>query len=146
LGEIDAVVVNGPEGDRVFTLEGADRPYRTLVESMNEGAATVTVEGLVLYGNRHLASLLAVPSSDIVGAPLSAWLSTEDGSQLIALLDAARAGKRCGRVHLDTSLGFAAQGPNFAELSCSGWRESLLRDHYRREFNPVSRGDKGRGG
>ena len=40
-GEIDALVINGPSGDQVFTLQGAEHPYRILVESINEGAATL---------------------------------------------------------------------------------------------------------
>ncbi len=40
-GEVDAVVVSAATGDRVFTLQGAEHPYRVLVESMNEGAATL---------------------------------------------------------------------------------------------------------
>jgi ABC-type amino acid transport substrate-binding protein len=30
-GRVDAVVVNGIEGDQVFTLQGAEHPYRVLV-------------------------------------------------------------------------------------------------------------------
>jgi len=36
-GEVDALVASGPSGEKVFTLEGAEHPYRVLVESMNEG-------------------------------------------------------------------------------------------------------------
>ena len=35
-GEVDAVVVGGPHGQVVYTLENADRPYRVLVEQMRE--------------------------------------------------------------------------------------------------------------
>ena len=41
-GEIDALVVSTTGGDRLFTLAGADHPYRVMVESMQEGAATVS--------------------------------------------------------------------------------------------------------
>ncbi len=40
-GEVDALVVSTKEGDRVFTLTGADRLYRLMVETMNEGAVTL---------------------------------------------------------------------------------------------------------
>ena len=40
-GEIDALLVAGAEGSQVFTLEGAEQPYRIMVESMSEGAATL---------------------------------------------------------------------------------------------------------
>ena len=38
-GEVDAVVVGGPAGQMVYTLENADRPYRVIVEQMREGAS-----------------------------------------------------------------------------------------------------------
>ena len=44
-GEIDALVVTGPLGEKVFILRGADHPYQVIVEEMNEGAATVSPEG-----------------------------------------------------------------------------------------------------
>ena len=40
-GEVDALVVSGPQGDQVYTLKGAEQPYRVFVETMNEGAATL---------------------------------------------------------------------------------------------------------
>jgi len=36
-GKVDAVVVADKQGAQVFTLEGAEHPYRVLMESMNEG-------------------------------------------------------------------------------------------------------------
>ncbi len=44
-GEVDALVVSGPQGNQVFTLKGADSPYRVLVEAMNEGALVLTADG-----------------------------------------------------------------------------------------------------
>jgi hypothetical protein len=38
-GTVDAFVVEEPEGHRVYTLEGSDLPYSTLVERMQQGAA-----------------------------------------------------------------------------------------------------------
>ena len=37
-GAVDAITVETPEGMRVFTLKGADQPYRVMVETMGEGA------------------------------------------------------------------------------------------------------------
>ena len=47
MGEVDAVLVAGPQGEQVFTLQGAEHPYRILVETMNEGAATMDRDGTV---------------------------------------------------------------------------------------------------
>jgi diguanylate cyclase (GGDEF)-like protein/PAS domain S-box-containing protein len=75
-GEVDAFVVpDGNDGQRVFTLESADRPYRIFVENMRDGAATVSPSGLILYANRRLADLLARPRQDIVGAQLSTFVA-----------------------------------------------------------------------
>ncbi len=40
-GEVDALVVSGVGGDQIFTLKGAELPYRVLIEDMNEGALTL---------------------------------------------------------------------------------------------------------
>ena len=60
-GDFDAVVVEGPGGERlVYTLENADRPYRVLIEQIQEGALTLSHEGTVLYCNRRLAEVPAL--------------------------------------------------------------------------------------
>jgi PAS domain S-box-containing protein len=66
-GDVDAVVVGGPEGQIVYTLENADRPYRVLVEQMREGAATLSGDGVILYCNRAFADLLGRRFEDLVG-------------------------------------------------------------------------------
>ncbi|HEY1263503.1 MAG TPA: histidine kinase [Terriglobales bacterium] len=69
-GEVDAVVVSGSEGDRVFTLSGAEHPYRVLVESMNEGAATLSSDGILLYANTRFAEMLSMPLERLIGHSL----------------------------------------------------------------------------
>ena len=39
-GEVDAFVLCGEKGEQVFTLKGAEQPYRILIEGMEEGAVT----------------------------------------------------------------------------------------------------------
>ena len=72
-GEVDALVVNGSDGERVFTLEGADHPYRLMVETMSEGAVTVSGGGTLVYSNQSFASMLDVPLERVIGMPLSWW-------------------------------------------------------------------------
>jgi adenosyl cobinamide kinase/adenosyl cobinamide phosphate guanylyltransferase len=48
-GEVDAVVVTGERGEQVYTLSGADRVYRQLIETMSEGAMTLSADGVILY-------------------------------------------------------------------------------------------------
>ncbi len=70
-GEIDALVVGGqPDEHQVYTLDSTDRPYRTLIEQIQEGAVTLTVDGTVLYCNRRLADLLGAAQERVIGQPL----------------------------------------------------------------------------
>jgi PAS domain S-box-containing protein len=78
-GEIDAVVVSSATGEhQVYTLDSADRPYRVLIEQMQEGAVTISDDGTVLYSNRRLAGMLGVPQERVVGQRLQRFLAPEE--------------------------------------------------------------------
>ncbi|MEI6875699.1 MAG: ATP-binding protein [Spirochaetota bacterium] len=77
-GEVDAFVVTGEEGERVFTLTGADTPYRILVETMNEGAASLGPDGTILYCNACLAAMLEMPLEKLIGTRASSYVAPED--------------------------------------------------------------------
>jgi len=66
-GEVDGLVVKTAEGDRVFTLSGADHPYRIMVETMNEGAVTLSADGTILFCNQRFAEMVAAPLEKITG-------------------------------------------------------------------------------
>ena len=57
------------------TLQRAEYPYRVLVETMNEGAATLAPDGTILYCNRRLADMLQVPLEKLVGSPLKPFVA-----------------------------------------------------------------------
>src|SRR5579872_2893447 len=67
-GEVDALVVDASGGAQVYTLEGADHPYRTLIEAMQQGAVSLGEDGTVLYCNRCFADMLRQPQEKIIGA------------------------------------------------------------------------------
>jgi two-component system, NarL family, sensor histidine kinase UhpB len=69
-GEVDALVVPRPHGDEIFELKGAEYLYRVFVDTMNEGAATFTSEGTVLYCNHRLAGMLKTSSERVVGSSI----------------------------------------------------------------------------
>jgi PAS domain S-box-containing protein len=77
-GEVDAVVVEGPQGAQVFTLESPEEPYRILAERMNEGAATLTTEGTILFCNRRLAEMAGLPAERLLGSPFISILCDEE--------------------------------------------------------------------
>ena len=66
-GEVDAITVEGPDGRQIFTLESADLPYRTLVERMNEGAASMNGEGVILFCNERLGEMLGTRPEKLIG-------------------------------------------------------------------------------
>jgi PAS domain S-box-containing protein len=76
-GDLDALVIPGLEGELIFTLDSTDRAYRALVETMNEGTATLGFDGTILYCNRHFAELLNMPSQSIVGKSIYQFISPE---------------------------------------------------------------------
>ena len=80
-GAVDGFVIEmGPgQGHRVYTLEGAERPYRILVEKMQQGAATLGADGTIVYSNQCLADLLGLPLERIVGIPLADLVFDGDG-------------------------------------------------------------------
>jgi len=67
-GAVDALVVHGPKGAQVFTLKGADHPYRSLVEAMNEGAVTLDARGRILYSNARFAEMICTALEQVLGA------------------------------------------------------------------------------
>lgn len=85
-GAVDALVLGSPGDERIFTLSGADRPYRLLVEAMHEGAATISTDGIVLYANARLGHLLGRPANDVVATPVLNLVRRADRPALAKLL------------------------------------------------------------
>ena len=77
-GAVDAIFMSGPEGNRVYTLEGADHAYHTMVESMNEGAVTVLTDGTILFSNRQFGRMTGASPSGIVGRPFHDFVQPSD--------------------------------------------------------------------
>jgi len=97
-GEVDTVMVAGKEGSQVFTLEGAEHAYRLLIESMNEGALTLTTDKMILYANQCFAKMVRRPLEQVIGASFKEFLAVKDRQPLGALLK--RAGKDGSKVQL----------------------------------------------
>lgn len=92
-GEVDAVVVQGPHGVQLYTLKGADEPYRVLVEEMNQGAVTLSADGAILYCNRRFSDLLKRPLEEIIGLEFSSFVSAPEQPAFAALLQTGGAGE-----------------------------------------------------
>jgi signal transduction histidine kinase/CheY-like chemotaxis protein len=87
-GEIDALLLTDEHGERrVFTLRSADAPYRALVERMQEGAATLSVTGDIVYCNQRFADLVHEPLERVFGASIGRFLPPAEGEIIRAMLE-----------------------------------------------------------
>jgi len=90
-GEVDALVVNGPLGPQVYTLEGADHPYRVLVEQMHDGTLTLSRDGLILYSNGRFAAMIGAPADSMAGSRFGQFVSDPDSMVFAALVESVLA-------------------------------------------------------
>ncbi len=77
-GEVDAIVVSGEKGDRIFTLNSSETPYRTIIENMDEGAVTISAAGIILYCNQRFSDITGFPSQRIPGSDFHDYISERD--------------------------------------------------------------------
>jgi PAS domain S-box-containing protein len=89
-GEVDAIVVSGKRGERIFSLSGNDLVYRLIVESMQEAALTVTPKGRILYCNQQFSAMLTRPLDTLVGRKVADLVDVADHPILDALLLSAQ--------------------------------------------------------
>jgi PAS domain S-box-containing protein len=89
-GEIDALVVGQEEEHRIYTLESADRPYRVLIEQIQEGTITLGRDGAILYCNRRLAGMLGLTQEQVIGQFLKPFVIAEDVPAFERLFNNAR--------------------------------------------------------
>ncbi len=85
-GEVDALVVSTPVGEHVFTLEGAEHPYRVMVETMSEGAVTIAHDGTILYCNHRFGEMVKSKLESVIGASITRFIGSGDGQKLAALM------------------------------------------------------------
>lgn len=84
-GEVDAVVVGGSQGTKIYSLAGAEQPYRVYVESMQEGAVTVSADGLILYCNQRFAEMIGLPLKRIISSNIDKHLGAVTWEKLGAI-------------------------------------------------------------
>lgn len=86
-GAVDAVVIHGPNGNQVYSLNGADQPYRVFVERMEEGAVTLSNEGVVLYANKRFAEMVNQPLEQVIGKKIEDYLDAAAWEKVQAIFD-----------------------------------------------------------
>ncbi|MCZ7402797.1 MAG: PAS domain S-box protein [Candidatus Methanoperedens sp.] len=99
-GEVDALVVSGEKGDQVFTLKGAEQPYRIIIEEMSEGAAMLTGDDSILYCNCSFAGMLKTPLEKLMGSGIAHYIAPSDETFFLELLREGRDRSSNGEITL----------------------------------------------
>ena len=88
-GEVDAVIVSGSKGDRVFSLVETDNLYHLMVETMNEAGFAVSPDGTLLFSNDRACSLLQRSKEQLLGRFLGDFVTDLDKERFGRLLQTA---------------------------------------------------------
>lgn len=87
-GGVDALVVaTAPGQEQLFTLDGADHVYRVFLESISQGALTLSADGLILFANEAAGDLLSAKTEVIVGEQLRSFVRVADRHRFDVLLE-----------------------------------------------------------
>ena len=97
-GEVDAVIVSGTKGDRVFSLAGTENLHRIMVETMNEAGIATSPDGTILYCNHRACALLQRATSELMGQHLSEIVAPHHLDRISLLLDNAKRGTTHDRI------------------------------------------------
>jgi PAS domain S-box-containing protein len=89
-GEVDALVVDSPEGEVIYTLASADYPYRLMIDEMNEGAVSVSPDAFILYSNRNFGSILGLGETNPSGISFGDFIVPHMRDQFLEDLEKAR--------------------------------------------------------
>ena len=104
-GEVDAFVVTGANGVTISKLKGADQFCHALVETMNDGAATLTADGTIFYCNNSLATILQVPMERLIGMQISSFVPPAEQLHLLDLLEKCTQVSIADEINMITSAG-----------------------------------------
>ena len=91
-GEVDAILVSTNAGEKIFTLKGAEEPYRVLFEQMSEGAVMISQDGGILYCNQSFADLMRLPLERVLGTNLDNYVSRSRRQRFHKLLEQSNKG------------------------------------------------------
>jgi len=104
-GQVDALVVSGPRGDRTLTLDGAAHPYFVLLNSMSDGAVLVERDGIILFGNQSFGEIAGAPLEALCGCPLQGLVAPAERAAFEEFLRDGPAERASREVRLENANG-----------------------------------------
>ncbi len=99
-GEVDALVVSTLKGNQIYTLKGADRSYRLILETLHEGVLTMTGDGTIMYSNGRFVEMLSLPLQKVIGSSIYDFISPEDRPAFQAIMEQSKHGRSKGEILL----------------------------------------------
>jgi PAS domain S-box-containing protein len=100
-GAVDGFLIeDGEGGERVYTLESADRPYRLLVDSMAQGALVLSEDGTILFANGRFSDLVGTAHVELAGRHLSDFILDTERPALAEAMEQAKLGRGITEVSL----------------------------------------------
>ena len=89
-GEVDAVIVSGSKGDRLFALSETENLHRLMVETMNEAGLVTAPDGLLVFCNGRACALLGRSNDHLLGHDLGEFVTPADRVRFRQLLQTGR--------------------------------------------------------
>lgn len=100
-GSIDAFVLNNEGRSEIYAIENIDYTYRVLIEKFNEGAISISEDGLILYCNDYFAHLLNIPINKIIGSYFNSYVYSV--GQFQTLMEGLKTGYCKGEILLSAN-------------------------------------------
>ena len=104
-GGIDSLMIGPPGQEQVYALVSADRPYRLIVEAMNEGAATISPRGVILHANPRLCAMTGLTATELLGTAVLDLIPGLHRPAFAGLLDVGAGDRSRGELDLTGSGG-----------------------------------------
>lgn len=88
-GEVDAIVGYRTDSEQIYSLKPAETPFRVFIEEINEGAVTLSSEGIICYCNRRFAELVNEPIEQLIGSSFMRFIPLSDQAKFDTLMNQA---------------------------------------------------------
>jgi PAS domain S-box-containing protein len=88
-GEVDAIVVLKRDGAAISRLQSDEPLYRTIVDNLPQGVATVLSDGTIVYLNAHLGRMIGSDAADLLGKTLLDVVAESDRTRFTSFLQRA---------------------------------------------------------
>jgi len=104
-GEVDAFAINNSNNNtpEVYTLQSSDYAYRVLIEKFNEGALSLSEEGLIVYTNTSFCDFVGRAYETVVGSHIFDYIAPDSAIDFKELFVKSFNGNSKGEINLSVN-------------------------------------------